>query len=57
MKQRDDLESDLQHQYGKFFFPTGASNSLIHPPDRRAILNITFNPVAGLTCPYRKVKA
>jgi hypothetical protein len=20
MKQRDDLESDLQHQYGKFFF-------------------------------------
>lgn len=57
MRRREDLESDLQRQHGKFVFQLGVFNGLIHPPDRRTILDITFNPVARFTCSYRKVEA
>lgn len=58
MRQREDLEGDMQRQYSKFFFSqSGEPNRSIHPPDRRTILNITFEPVARLTCSYSKVEA
>lgn len=57
MRQRETLESLLQRQYGKFVSQRECLIALIHPPDRRAILNFTVNLFARFSCSYREVKA